>query len=267
MTRLKPVEQKHPSVRQLIDLGRRKGYLLYDEIYEILPDEIVAMAEDLDEIYVRFGELGIAVLDRPERYLNRAHALTEALKQYLWSEHDQRFFKYLKIDEQGNIIERINTLDASTMGVYLFGVLPPDHEMVVKNNRAIKEKLWVPTKIGGIARYQDDWYQRDEGGPEIQGNPWIITTLWYAMWITDLAKKPEEMSEALELIRWAADKTTPTGVMPEQVNFKTGKHESVSPLTWSQATFVEAVLKYCHRLEDFGICNYMPGEPAKKKVV
>ncbi|MCP4202608.1 MAG: hypothetical protein GY769_11815, partial [bacterium] len=69
--KLKSAEDKHPTVKQLIELGRSKGYLLYDEIYEILPDEIISMAEELDEIYERFQELGIEVLDRPERYQNR----------------------------------------------------------------------------------------------------------------------------------------------------------------------------------------------------
>ena len=45
-------------MRQLVELGRQKGYLLYDEIYEILPEEIVSMTEDLDQVYVRFGQLG-----------------------------------------------------------------------------------------------------------------------------------------------------------------------------------------------------------------
>ncbi len=65
------VEEKHPSVRQLVELGRGKGYLLYDEIYEMLPDELVSVTDDLDEIYIRFGELGIDVIDRPERHQNR----------------------------------------------------------------------------------------------------------------------------------------------------------------------------------------------------
>ncbi|MDH3253496.1 MAG: RNA polymerase sigma factor RpoD [Acidobacteriota bacterium] len=71
VSRLQPVEDKHPTIKQLIELGRSKGYLLYDEIYDILPDEIVSVPDDLDEIYVRFGDLGIEVLDRPERHQNR----------------------------------------------------------------------------------------------------------------------------------------------------------------------------------------------------
>jgi RNA polymerase primary sigma factor len=68
---LATVEEKYPTVRQLIELGQEKGYLLYDEIYEILPEEVVSLPDELDEIYVRFSDLGIDVIDRPERYQNR----------------------------------------------------------------------------------------------------------------------------------------------------------------------------------------------------
>jgi RNA polymerase primary sigma factor len=65
------IEDKYTAVRQLIELGRQKHYLLYDEIYEILPDEVVGLPDEVDGIYQRFDELAIAVVDRPERYVNR----------------------------------------------------------------------------------------------------------------------------------------------------------------------------------------------------
>ncbi|MGH9360525.1 MAG: sigma-70 family RNA polymerase sigma factor, partial [Thermoanaerobaculia bacterium] len=68
---LAPVEEKYASVKQLIELGKEKGYLLYDEIYEMLPEEVVSLPDELDEIYIRFSDLGIDVIDRPERYQNR----------------------------------------------------------------------------------------------------------------------------------------------------------------------------------------------------
>ncbi|HEX7185236.1 MAG TPA: RNA polymerase sigma factor RpoD [Thermoanaerobaculia bacterium] len=68
---LTPVEEKYTSVKQLIELGKEKGYLLYDEIYEMLPEEVVSLPDELDEIYVRFSDLGVDVIDRPERYQNR----------------------------------------------------------------------------------------------------------------------------------------------------------------------------------------------------
>ncbi len=70
-TKIAHVEDKYTAVRQLIELGKQKKYLLYDEIYEILPDEVVGLPDEVDEIYLRFDELGIAVVDRPERYVNR----------------------------------------------------------------------------------------------------------------------------------------------------------------------------------------------------
>jgi RNA polymerase primary sigma factor len=71
ITSLTPVEDKYTSVKQLIELGKEKGYLLYDEIYEMLPEEVVSLPDELDEIYIRFADLGIDVIDRPERYQNR----------------------------------------------------------------------------------------------------------------------------------------------------------------------------------------------------
>ena len=73
MARLKIVhiEDKYTSVKQLIELGKQKHYLLYDEIYEVLPDEVIGLPAEVDAIYRRFEELKIFVLDRPERYANR----------------------------------------------------------------------------------------------------------------------------------------------------------------------------------------------------
>jgi len=70
-TSVATVEDKYPAVKQLIELGKEKGYLLYDEIYEMLPDEVVSLPDELDQIYVTFSDFGIEVIDRPERYQNR----------------------------------------------------------------------------------------------------------------------------------------------------------------------------------------------------
>ena len=69
--KIKTIEEKYTSVKQLTELGKEKGYLLHDEIYDMLPDEVVSLPDELDEVYVRFDELGIDVIDRPERYQNR----------------------------------------------------------------------------------------------------------------------------------------------------------------------------------------------------
>ncbi|HET7710983.1 MAG TPA: RNA polymerase sigma factor RpoD [Thermoanaerobaculia bacterium] len=63
------VEEKYAEVKQLIVLGKEKGFLLYDEIYEVLPEEITSLPEELDEIYIRFNDLGIDVVEDSEKPL------------------------------------------------------------------------------------------------------------------------------------------------------------------------------------------------------
>src|SRR5512140_2215645 len=61
------VEEKYVEVKQLIALGKEKGFLLYDEIYEVLPEEITSLPEELDEIYIRFADLGIDVVEDADK--------------------------------------------------------------------------------------------------------------------------------------------------------------------------------------------------------
>jgi len=63
------VEEKYVEVKQLIALGKEKGFLLYDEIYEALPEEVTSLPEELDEIYIRFNDLGIDVVEDAEKQL------------------------------------------------------------------------------------------------------------------------------------------------------------------------------------------------------
>ena len=65
------LEGRHNSLRQLTELGKEKGYLLYDEIQAQLPDEIMASPEDLDEVFHALSEMGLEVIERPIRYLSR----------------------------------------------------------------------------------------------------------------------------------------------------------------------------------------------------
>jgi RNA polymerase primary sigma factor len=65
------IEAKYPIVRQLADRGLTKGYLLYDEIADVLPDELLTHTEDLDEVMSRLVDLGVEVISRPFAFTNR----------------------------------------------------------------------------------------------------------------------------------------------------------------------------------------------------
>ena len=62
-----PVEEKYDGVKELIALGKEKGYLLYDEVNDRLPDDIHS-SEDLDAIFYLFGKAGIEVIDSEEDF-------------------------------------------------------------------------------------------------------------------------------------------------------------------------------------------------------
>ena len=61
------LEEKYDEVRQLIQIGKDKGYLLYDEVNELLPGEINT-SDELDELFTTFGNHGIEVVDSEQKY-------------------------------------------------------------------------------------------------------------------------------------------------------------------------------------------------------
>lgn len=61
------LEEKFPELPRLIQLGRERGYILVDEILEILPEEVAASPDELDEIYLRFTENDIEVIESQEK--------------------------------------------------------------------------------------------------------------------------------------------------------------------------------------------------------
>ncbi len=61
------IEEKYDEVRQLIQVGKEKGYLLYDEVNEMLPSEVTS-SEDLDDLFNAFSSAGIEVVDSDKAY-------------------------------------------------------------------------------------------------------------------------------------------------------------------------------------------------------
>jgi RNA polymerase primary sigma factor len=59
-------EDKFDQVNKLISLGKEKGYLLYDEVNDLLPSDVHS-AEDLNDLLSMFDNEGIEVLDSPKQ--------------------------------------------------------------------------------------------------------------------------------------------------------------------------------------------------------
>ncbi len=64
---LDSIEEKCEGFKDLVALGKERGYLLYDEVNNILPDEIRS-SEDLDTIFFVFGDAGIELIDPDDSF-------------------------------------------------------------------------------------------------------------------------------------------------------------------------------------------------------
>jgi GH15 family glucan-1,4-alpha-glucosidase len=188
---------------------------------------------------VAFGQHELA-----KRYAVAAQEIREAALTHLWDEDRGRFVRTVAVLPDGMIVKDA-TIDISLAGIFLFGMLPAADPRVVATMKAIEQRLTVRTPVGGIARYENDYYfQVSQDVASVPGNPWFISTLWLAEWYIATAATLDDLERPLALLRWCASKALPSGVLAEQVHPYTGDPLSVSPLTWSHAAFVSAVQHY-----------------------
>ena len=101
----------------------------------------------------------------------------------------------------------------------------------MKQTAATIDRLCRSKIIGGIERFPGDIY--------ISGDPWIITTLWLAIYYIRINKQ----LEAKKLFNWVVDHATDLDLLAEQIDKITGRPAWVLPLTWSHAMFILTVLE------------------------
>jgi oligosaccharide amylase len=190
-----------------------------------------------------------------ERCRKAAAEIRDAASKYLWRQDLNRFCRMLHRDDRG-ILQVDETCDASLWGLFAFGLYSVDDPRIISTFEILKEKLWIPIGVGGMARYENDPYQRDQRiTQQITGNPWFICTLWFANYLAEKARDEKELSQAMEIMKWVSAHALPSGVLAEQIHPITGEPISVSPLTWSHATFVAVAQHILHRLSKMRVCE------------
>lgn len=191
----------------------------------------------------------LAEEERFRRYQDAAEEMRAALLERFWDEERGHLRRMLAVDDEGRLhadTEDCTKLDASAAALVHFGVLPPDEPRLAATMEKIRERLWVKTDVGGVARYEHDYYQQVEKTDidKVPGNPWFICTLWLADWDIARASSRSELAKAARTLEWVAARAMPSGILAEQVDPYTGEPLSVSPLTWSHATFIATVESY-----------------------
>ncbi|OGG52899.1 hypothetical protein A2851_04395 [Candidatus Kaiserbacteria bacterium RIFCSPHIGHO2_01_FULL_53_29] len=184
--------------------------------------------------------------ENEKRYREGSEVIRTAILAHLWDGGQGIFVKLLRSDGSFD-----PTLDASSVyGIFAFGILPPEDPRLVQAWERTVRALSYGIPAGGLARYEGDQYYRTD--KESAGNPWIITTLWYAEYLIACAKKVQDLDRVREIFSWVVLHAQPSGVLSEQLDPKTGRQISATPLTWSHAAYVTAVLKYLKRSVELG---------------
>ena len=144
------IEEKYEEVRQLISIGRQRGYLVYDEVNDILPEEISTSVEEIEELYDRLGEHGIELVDSEEQWKERV-AANEAKKALTAKEEGT------KLDLTPGTLEKTN--DPVRMYLREMGTVPlltREGEVAIARRiergekrvlKAFSRNRWVITEI------------------------------------------------------------------------------------------------------------------------
>jgi glucoamylase len=156
-----------------------------------------------------------------EKWNAEAEKIKDALLKWTWDTQRNRFIKTFNPKDEG--------LDVSILGLTIpFEVLPAQDEHMQKTALAIEQSFNF--KASGIGRYPGDSYYN--------GNPWILTTLWLALYYEQLG----DISKVEMIVKWVIEHATDLDLLSEQVDKSTGLPISAVPLAWSHAFFILAVL-------------------------
>ena len=129
----KPIEARYASIRQLLELGKAKTYLLGDEIQDMMPADMVGVEGEIRELHDRLRELRVGVIRRPDWYVAN---LDEAVT--------------LEIDKADDdaatptVSEPVNTSDPVRMYLREMSTVPLlDRDGEVEIARALEDGEWL----------------------------------------------------------------------------------------------------------------------------
>ncbi|MFO0827276.1 MAG: glycoside hydrolase family 15 protein [Phycisphaerales bacterium] len=190
----------------------------------------------------------MGAFDRAAEFNEGAERMRGAMLRHMWDPERGRFARTATPQADGTYCLDL-TIDSSAYALFAFGAFSASDPKVASHMHQVHDRLWVRTDVGGIARYELDYYHQVEkqNVADVPGNPWAICTLWYAQWLIERANSEAELRDALPYLEWAAARAATSGVLAEQFDPRTGAAISVSPLTWSHATFMTVTMKYLLR--------------------
>ncbi len=176
------------------------------------------------------------------KYTEASESIRAAIMEHLWDEKAGAFLNMVNTDAADD-----RTIDISSVyGVFSFDVLAAEDPKIARAMEGSVRALSHGIQSGGLARFQnDDYYRITESAP---GNPWVITTLWYAEYLIDTAEHEHDLDRVRDIFTWVEKHAQPSGALSEQLDPRTGEQVGATPLTWAHAAYVLTVFKYLDKV-------------------
>lgn len=163
-----------------------------------------------------------------------AEGVYEAAHKHLFNEERNAFYKGIRMDKDEIIPDP--TLDTSSVfGAFMFGLFPVGDEQLTRTIKTFEDTFTSNGSVG-LPRYENDMYLRTSSAH--YGNPWMITTLWFAQYYNEIG----DTEKTMRILDWVKAHKAPGGILPEQIDPATGRAVSVAPLAWSHAEYIATLL-------------------------
>ena len=174
---------------------------------------------DIDELMVNeFNNNRLKqneIREQKERLQDKIIKIKEYIVNNFYDEDKKNYRRNLEDDK----------LDISILGtIYPFNVFSPKEKKI--ENTIERINMTLRTYTGGYLRFENDHYTQDR--------PWVITTLWMALYYIEVGK----IKEAKECFDFVVNSQSPYGFLAEQVDNSRMEPAWVIGLGWSHAMFV-----------------------------
>ena len=174
---------------------------------------------DIDELMVNeFNNNRLKqneIREQKERLQDKIIKIKEYIVNNFYDEDKKNYRRNLEDDK----------LDISILGtIYPFNVFSPKEKKI--ENTIERINMTLRTYTGGYLRFENDHYTQDR--------PWVITTLWMALYYIEVGK----IKEAKECFDFVVNSQSPYGFLAEQVDNSRMEPAWVIGLGWSHAMFI-----------------------------
>lgn len=187
-------------------------------------DSMIKIYEELKEEFTKNRVKQENVNNKKEELRQELVKIREYILLHFYDENKKSFVRNL--DDK--------KIDISILGLVTpFNIFTPKEKKIL--NTVERINMTLRTYTGGYTRFEVDHY--------MNGNPWVITTLWMANYYLEA----DEKTKAKECFDLVVKTCAKHGFLPEQINNEKMAPAWVIGLGWSHAMYIITLKKFIEK--------------------